>query len=100
MLVMAGVRCTAIPLLFGGQMHICNLHLPGKIWHVSSFAVGARMAFKGSVESARVAVEPVVVSLHGVLWGLLRRPELLLRPPLLLLLRPLPRPPVWLYEVC
>lgn len=64
---MAGMGGTAVSLLIGGKMHISNLLFPRETVNVSGPGVGAGTAFMGGIKTASVAVEPIVVSLHGVL---------------------------------
>ena len=60
------MRCLAVLLLVHGAMHVSDFHLSCEVGNVTVCLASAVGALMGSVESARVAIPPVVVSLDRV----------------------------------
>jgi hypothetical protein len=54
-------------LLFNGESHVCNLHIPGKGGYMPRLPVVARVAFMWGVETTGGTVKPIVVPFYRML---------------------------------
>ena len=62
--MVARVGCLSVLLLLRGAMHVCNFHFASEMRIVSICLAGASIALMRGIETTRVTIPPVVVSLN------------------------------------
>lgn len=60
-------RCLTILLLLSRLVHVGNFHVAGEVWIMPHRLLATSETIMGGVESARIAVQPVVIIFDWVL---------------------------------